>query len=64
MMHVDLIAPIGRLLAQHAEERPKKVAYRDSLRSITYGQLARSTSSIAANLTKAGIREGDRIPQI
>ncbi len=61
MMHVDLIAPIGRLLARHAEERPEKVAYWDSSRSITYGQLARSTASIAANLTKAGIREGDRI---
>ncbi len=61
MLHVDLIAPIAKLLDRHAKERPEKVAYWDSSRSITYAQLARNTAAIAANLAKAGVREGDRI---
>jgi len=61
MLHVDLIAPIARLLDRHTTERPEQVAYWDSSRAITYAQLARSTAAIAANLTQAGVREGDRI---
>src|SRR3954464_14360365 len=61
MLHVDLIAPVGKLLDRHAKERPEQVAYWDSSRSITYGQLAANTAAIAANLAKAGVREGDRI---
>ena len=61
MMHVDLIAPIASLLDRHAKARPEQTAYSDSVRSITYGQLAKSTGAIAANLTKAGLREGDRL---
>ena len=61
MLHVDLIAPIGKLLDRHAKERPEQVAYWDSSRSITYAQLAMNTATIAANLAKAGVREGDRI---
>src|SRR5262249_42142450 len=57
----DLIAPIGKLLDRHAKERPKQVAYWDSSRSITYAQLAANTAAIAANLAKAGVRQGDRI---
>jgi long-chain acyl-CoA synthetase len=61
MLHVDLIAPIGKLLDRHAKERPEQVAYWDSSRSITYAQLAKNTAAIAANLVKADVREGDRI---
>src|SRR6266700_4105699 len=61
MLHVDLIAPIGKLLDRHAEERPEQVAYWDSSRAISYAQLASNTAAIAANLAKAGVREGDRI---
>jgi long-chain acyl-CoA synthetase len=61
MMHVDLIAPIASLLNRHAKARPEQTAYSDSVRSITYGQLAKSTAAIAANLTKAGLRDGDRL---
>jgi long-chain acyl-CoA synthetase len=61
MLHVDLIASIAKLLDRHAKERPEQVAYWDSSRSITYAQLARNTAAIAANLAKAGVREGDRI---
>lgn len=61
MLHVDVIAPVATLLERRAKERPDKVAYRDSLRSVTYAELARNTASIGANLTKIGIREGDRV---
>jgi acyl-CoA synthetase (AMP-forming)/AMP-acid ligase II len=61
MLHVELIAPVATLLDRHAKARPDKVAYWDSSRSVTYGQLAERTAQIAANLVKAGVREGDRI---
>src|SRR5882757_3596713 len=61
MLHVELIAPIGKLLDRHAKERPEQVAYWDSTRSITYAQLAVNTAVIAGNLAKSGVREGDRI---
>ena len=49
------------LLERHAAARPEKVAYWDSTRSVTYSQLARRTAAIAANLTKMGVREGDKV---
>src|SRR5437899_1987541 len=61
MLHLDLIAPIAKLLDRHAKQRPEQVAYSDSSRSITYAQLAKNTAAIAVNLAKAGVREGDRI---
>jgi acyl-CoA synthetase (AMP-forming)/AMP-acid ligase II len=61
MLHVDLIAPVATLLQRHAKQRPDQVAYWDSSRSVTYADLAGRTASIAANLTKAGLREGDKI---
>jgi long-chain acyl-CoA synthetase len=61
MLHVDLIAPVATLLQRHAKQRPDQIAYWDSLRSVTYGDLARRTASIAANLTRSGLRDGDKI---
>ena len=61
MLHVDLIAPIAVLLDRHARERPAQVAYWDTSRSVTYAQLADRTASMAANLVKAGLKDGDRI---
>src|SRR5882724_2132701 len=61
MLHLDMIAPIAKLLDRHAEERPEQVAYSDSSRSLTYAQLAKSAAAIAANLAKAGVCEGARI---
>ncbi|MCK1394473.1 class I adenylate-forming enzyme family protein [Bradyrhizobium sp. 1] len=61
MLHVDLIAPIAALLERHAKNRPDQVAYWDAARSVTYAQLADRTASIAANLTDAGLKEGDRL---
>jgi acyl-CoA synthetase (AMP-forming)/AMP-acid ligase II len=61
MLQVDLIAPIATLLNRHAKNRPEQVAYWDATRSVTYARLAERTASIAANLAKAGLKEGDRL---
>jgi long-chain acyl-CoA synthetase len=61
MLNVDLIAPVATLLARQARQRPDQVAYWDSSRAVTYADLAGRTASIAANLTKAGLRDGDKI---
>ena len=61
MLHVDLIASIATLLDRHAKQRPGQVAYWDSSRSVTYAELATRTASIAANLAKAGLREGNKV---
>jgi long-chain acyl-CoA synthetase len=61
MLHTELIAPLSELLERHRQERPDKVAYWDAARSITYSQLASRTASIAAGLSRNGVREGDRI---
>jgi long-chain acyl-CoA synthetase len=61
MLQVDLIAPIATLLDRHGKQRPEQVAYWDSSRPATYAQLADSTASIAANLARAGVNEGDKI---
>lgn len=61
MLHVDLIAPIATLIDRHAKRRPEQVAYWDETRSVTYAQLAERTASIAVNLTRAGLKQGDRL---
>ncbi len=61
MLHVDLIAPIAILLDRHARQRPRQVAFSDSTRALTYAGLAGRTASIAANLSRAGVREGDKV---
>jgi long-chain acyl-CoA synthetase len=61
MLHVDLIAPIARLLDRHGKQRPRQVAFSDSSRSLTYAGLAERTASIAANLAKAGLQDGDKV---
>ncbi len=61
MMDVDLIAPIALLMNRHLKNRPEQIAYSDSVSSVTYKQLADNTATIASNLAKAGLREGDRV---
>lgn len=40
---------------------PRRGAYWDSTREVTYSQLARRTAAVAAGLTKLGVREGDKV---
>jgi long-chain acyl-CoA synthetase len=61
MLHTELIAPVHELIERHAAARPEKVAYWDTMRSVTYSQLARRTAIIAVGLTRMGVREGDTV---
>lgn len=61
MLHTHLIAPVSELLDRHALQRPEQVAFWDSARSVTYGQLAPRTAAIAARLSEAGLGEGGKL---
>lgn len=61
MIRTELIKPVAALIRQHAEQRPGKIAYRDSRRALTYGELAQSTARLAGHLQDAGIAPGDSV---
>jgi acyl-CoA synthetase (AMP-forming)/AMP-acid ligase II len=61
MIHTDLIAPIGELLRRHAGQRPDKVAFEDSARAVSYGQLERETGNLAGHLQALGHPAGARM---
>jgi len=61
MLHTGLIAPVSELLERHKRERPDKIAYWDSISSISYARLALRTAAIAVALAKNGLAEGDRV---
>jgi len=52
MLHTDLIASVPELLERHRRTRPDKIAYWDAFRSVTYGELANRTASLAVGLSK------------
>ena len=49
------------LLAQHAQERPHKLALQDDARSISYGELAQEVERLASLLQQQGAQRGDRL---
>ncbi|MEV0223804.1 type I polyketide synthase [Streptomyces sp. NPDC050704] len=62
MRHDDeLIRPLPELLRRHAGRSADRVAYSDSARSVTYGELERRTGRLAGRLAGAGLRRGDRV---
>jgi acyl transferase domain-containing protein/acyl-CoA synthetase (AMP-forming)/AMP-acid ligase II/thioesterase domain-containing protein/acyl carrier protein len=61
MRRDELIRPVPELLQRHAEVAAQRVAYSDSSRSVTYAELERRTRSLAAYLTRTGLRRGDRV---
>ncbi|MEU0192129.1 type I polyketide synthase [Streptomyces afghaniensis] len=61
MRRDELIRPVPELLRRHAEAAGQRVAYSDSSRSVTYAELERRTRSLAAHLTRTGLRRGDRV---
>jgi long-chain acyl-CoA synthetase len=56
MIRTDLIAPIGVLIGQQADERPAAVAFVDKTRAVTYGALAERTARLAAFLQANGVQ--------
>ncbi|NGO41068.1 type I polyketide synthase [Streptomyces ureilyticus] len=61
MRHDELIRPLPELLKTHAEESGERVAFADSLRSVTYAELERRTGRLAAHLARTGVGRGDRV---
>ncbi|MCZ4508481.1 AMP-binding protein [Streptomyces sp. ActVer] len=62
MVHDDeLIGPVPELLKRHAARAGDRVAFSDSARGVTYGELERRTGRLAGHLAKAGLRRGDRV---
>lgn len=61
MIRTELIKPVAALIRQHAQERPNKIAFRDSRRAISYGELAQSTARLAGHLQDAGLAPGDGV---
>ncbi|HEY1357328.1 MAG TPA: AMP-binding protein, partial [Thermoleophilaceae bacterium] len=55
MIRTDLIRPIPELLAR---ADPDKLAFKDSSRSVSYGELRDRTARLAAGL---GVSRGDRV---
>jgi acyl-CoA synthetase (AMP-forming)/AMP-acid ligase II len=54
-------ATVDELLDQHARERSDKIALQLGDARISYGELRDRVDRLAAQLTKAGLKEGDRI---
>ena len=49
------------LLRQHARQRPRAHALRDSRQRLTWAQLAHWVDALAAELHAAGLRRGQRV---
>lgn len=61
MRYDELIRPLPELLKKHAGQSGERVAFADSLRSVTYAELERRTGRLAAYLARAGVGRGDRV---
>ncbi|WP_431305683.1 class I adenylate-forming enzyme family protein [Sediminicoccus sp. BL-A-41-H5] len=61
MIRTDLIAPLPELLVRHAGARGGKPAFRDSVRGVTWAELAARSGNLAGQLAAAGIAPGDRV---
>lgn len=45
----------------HAERNPDKIAMRDFVRSVSYGELVAAADRLAADLARRGVRQGQRV---
>ncbi len=61
MIRLDLIAPVGTLLLQHAAIRPDKTAYIDDTRSTTWAGLEVETAELARDLIAGGLQPGQSV---
>ncbi|WP_405957178.1 type I polyketide synthase [Streptomyces phaeochromogenes] len=62
MVHdYELIRPLPELLKRHAARAGDRVAFSDSARGVTYGELERRTGKLAGHLAGAGLCRGDRV---
>ncbi|MDN5914697.1 MAG: acyl--CoA ligase [Pseudonocardia sp.] len=61
MLRTEYIATVPELMTAHETARPDRVAFIDDDRTITYGDLARTTARLAGHLQRLGIERGDRV---
>src|SRR5689334_18842601 len=52
---------LAGMLHEHAQEHPESIAFNDSSRSCTFGDLDTRSSRIADALVAAGVEPGDRV---
>ncbi|WP_165495466.1 class I adenylate-forming enzyme family protein, partial [Actinomadura roseirufa] len=60
MLRTELIRPLPELLGEHARRAPRKVAFRDARRSVTYAELESRTRRLAGHLAERRLHPGDR----
>ncbi|TBY58909.1 long-chain fatty acid--CoA ligase [Rhizobium leguminosarum bv. viciae] len=61
MIHYDLIAPVGEILQRNVRLYPEKMAFEDSMRSVSYPQLDAETGALASRLVAGGLRKGQAV---
>ncbi|MFB4301800.1 SDR family NAD(P)-dependent oxidoreductase [Actinomadura sp. NTSP31] len=60
MLRTELIRPLPELLSEHARRAPRKIAFRDARRGVTYADLETRTRRLAAHLAERRLQPGDR----
>ncbi|MEV6730901.1 type I polyketide synthase [Streptomyces sp. NPDC051364] len=60
-MRTDLVKPLPVALLENATRFPRKVAFADDRRAVTYGDLEARTRRLAGHLASLGVRRGDRV---
>jgi acyl-CoA synthetase (AMP-forming)/AMP-acid ligase II len=58
MIHFDLIAPVGEILRRNARLYPKKMAFEDRRRTVSYPQLNAETEALASHVFASGFAKG------
>ncbi|WP_369777702.1 type I polyketide synthase [Streptomyces sp. R33] len=60
-MRTELIKPLPVALLENATRFPRKVAFADDRRAVTYADLEARTRRLAGHLAGLGVRRGDRV---
>jgi long-chain acyl-CoA synthetase len=61
MIHFELIASVGEILRRNAELHPKKLAFEDKNRAVSYEQLNAETENLASHLKALGLQPGQTV---
>uniref|UniRef100_A0AAU3GVI0 SDR family NAD(P)-dependent oxidoreductase n=1 Tax=Streptomyces sp. NBC_01401 TaxID=2903854 RepID=A0AAU3GVI0_9ACTN len=61
MLRTELIRPLSELLRSQAESNHDKPAFRDSRRTVGYGELDRRTARLGGHLAALGLGRGERV---
>lgn len=61
MIHFELIAPVGDILRRNACLFPKKLAFEDKKRAVSYDALNTDTENLASRLVALGLKKGQAV---